>query len=47
MTPKGVRLGCLLKTVDGCTGTFSVFPGEADKSIASDESVNWDRAPGE
>jgi len=47
MTPKGVRLGCLLKTLDGCTGTYSVFPGEAPKSIASVEPVTWDRTPGQ
>ena len=47
MTPKGARLGCSLKTLDGCTGTFSVFPGESAKSIASVEAVTWDRDPGE
>ena len=45
MTPKGVRLGCSLKTLDGCTGTYSVFPGEAPKSVASVETVTWDRLP--
>lgn len=46
MTPKGVRLGCLLKTLDGCTGSFSVFPGEAPKSVSSVEPVAWDMTPG-
>ena len=45
MTPKGVRLGCQLKTLDGCTGTYSVFPGEAPKSISRVEPVAWDRTP--
>jgi hypothetical protein len=47
MTPKGVRLGCLLKTKDGCTGNFSAFPGEAPRSISRVEPVNWDRTPAE
>lgn len=45
MTPRGVRLGCSLKSRDGCTGTYSVFPGEAPKSISNVEAVTWDRAP--
>ncbi|MFM9970075.1 MAG: hypothetical protein ACKVQK_16930 [Burkholderiales bacterium] len=45
MAPKGVRLGCSLKTFDGCTGTYSVTPGDAPKSIATVEPVTWDRTP--
>ena len=45
MTPKGVRLGGQLKTMDGCTGIFSVFPGEAPRSIERVEPVTWDREP--
>ena len=45
MPPRGQRLACSLKTVDGCVGAFDVFPGEAPKSIARASPVHWDREP--
>ena len=45
MPPRGQRLACSLKTLDGCVGAFDVFPGEAPKSIAKVSPVHWDREP--
>jgi hypothetical protein len=45
MPPRGQRLACSLKTVDGCVGAYDVFPGEAPKSIAKVSPVQWDREP--
>jgi hypothetical protein len=45
MPPRGQRLACSLRTVDGCVGAYDVFPGEAPKSIAKVGSVQWDREP--
>jgi hypothetical protein len=32
-------------TIDGCSGSFDVFPGEEPKSIARVEPVKWDKPP--
>jgi hypothetical protein len=45
MPPRGQRLACSLKTVDGCVGAYDVFPGEAPKSISKVSPVQWDREP--
>jgi hypothetical protein len=45
MPPRGQRLACSLKTLDGCVGAFDVFPGEAPKSISKVGAVQWDRPP--
>jgi len=45
MPPRGQRMACSLRTVDGCVGAFDVFPGEAPKSIARVGPVQWDREP--
>src|SRR5260221_13391197 len=45
MKPRGQRLACSLKTVDGCVGSYDVFPGPAAKSIARADPVKWDRQP--
>ena len=45
MKPRGQRMACSLKTVDGCVGSYDVFPGEAPKSIARVDPVKWDRPP--
>jgi len=45
MKPRGQRLACSLKTLDGCVGAFDVFPGEAPKSISRVGPVQWDRQP--
>lgn len=45
MQPRGQRMACSLKTLDGCIGAYDVFPGEAPKSIAKVGPVQWDRQP--
>ncbi len=45
MKPRGTRMAGSLRTSDGMSGVFSVNPGEAPKSIASVESVTWDKPP--
>ena len=45
MKPSGQRLACSLRTLDGCVGAYDVYPGEAPKSIARVDPVNWDRQP--
>ena len=45
MQPRAQRLACLLRTIDGCTGTYSVLPGTEARSLASVETVHWDRPP--
>jgi hypothetical protein len=45
MKPRGERLACSLKSLDGCLGAFSVFPGEAPKSVAKIEDVVWNKTP--
>jgi hypothetical protein len=45
MKPRGQRLVCSLKSQDGSIGAYSVYPGEAPKSIARTEEVVWDKPP--
>jgi len=45
MKPRGQRLACSLRTVDGCVGAYDVFPGEAPKSISKIDPVSWDKQP--
>jgi hypothetical protein len=45
MPPRGSRLACTLRTVDGCIGAYSAYPGDAPKSISSVEPVKWDKEP--
>ncbi|MCX7153101.1 MAG: hypothetical protein NT115_11405 [Proteobacteria bacterium] len=45
MPPRGSRLACSLHSIDGCVGSFDVFPGEAPKSIARVGPVKWDKPP--
>ena len=45
MKPRGSRLACSLRTVDGCIGAYSAYPGEAPKSIASVDPIKWDKVP--
>ena len=44
MPPRGNRLACTLKTVDGAQGSFDVTPGEQPDSVASIEPVKWNKA---
>ena len=45
MPPRGQRLACMVKSMDGCQGTFDVYPGEAQKSIARIDEITWDKQP--
>lgn len=45
MKPRGERLACSLKSMDGSLGAFSVYPGEAPKSVARIEEVVWNKPP--
>ena len=45
MPPRGSRLACSVKSMDGCQGSFNVYPGEAPRSIARIEPVKWDKEP--
>jgi hypothetical protein len=46
MPPRGNRLACSVRSVDGCIGSFDVYPGEQPNSVARIEPVKWDREPG-
>lgn len=43
MHPRAQRLACSLRSIDGCTGTYSVLPGSEPRSIEAVEPVVWDR----
>jgi len=45
MPPRGSRLACSLKSVDGCHGSFDVTPGEQTGSVASVSPVVWNKTP--
>lgn len=45
MQPRGQRLACMVKSMDGCQGTFDVHPGEAPKSISKIDPITWDKEP--
>ena len=44
MPPRGNRLVCTLKTVDGVQGSYDVIPGEQPNSVASIGQVKWNKA---
>ena len=45
MEPRGQRLACMVKSMDGCQGTFDVYPGTEPKSIAKIDPITWDKEP--
>lgn len=45
MKPRGTRLAASLRTSDGASGVFSVYPGEEAKSVAKIDPVTWDKPP--
>jgi hypothetical protein len=45
MKPRGERMACSFKSLDGFHGRFSVFPGEALKSVARIEEFAWNKMP--
>jgi hypothetical protein len=46
MPPRGSRLACSVKSVDGCHGSFDVYPGEQPGSVSRVDPVKWDKPPG-
>jgi len=45
MPPRGSRLACSLKSIDGCQGSFDVIPGEQPNTVAQITPVKWDKPP--
>jgi hypothetical protein len=45
MPPRGSRLACSLRSVDGCQGSFDVLPGEQPGSVSRVDPVKWDKTP--
>jgi hypothetical protein len=45
MPPRGSRLACSLRSQDGSSGSYDVYPGEQPGSIAKVEPVRWDKPP--
>lgn len=45
MPPRGSRLACSLKSIDGCHGSFDVYPGEQPGSVSRVDPVAWNKAP--
>jgi hypothetical protein len=45
MPPRGSRLACSLKSIDGSQGSFDVTPGEQPNTVAEITPVKWDKPP--
>lgn len=45
MPPRGNRLACSVRSLDGCLGSYDVYPGEQPNTIAKVDPVKWDREP--
>jgi hypothetical protein len=45
MPPRGNRLACMLRSLDGCNASYDVVPGEQPNSIARVEPAKWDKPP--
>lgn len=45
VAPRGSRLACMVKSMDGCQGTFDVHPGTAPRSIEKVDPIQWDKEP--
>jgi hypothetical protein len=43
MPPRGNRLACTLKSVDGAQGSFDVHPGEQPSSVSKIDPVKWNK----
>jgi len=41
--PRGNRLAVSVRSIDGCMGSFDVYPGEQPNTIARVEPIKWDR----
>lgn len=45
MPPRGNRLACSVRSLDGCLGSYDVHPGEQPNTVAQVDPVKWDREP--
>jgi hypothetical protein len=45
MPPRGNRLACSVRSLDGCLGSYDVYPGEQPNSVAKVDPIKWDREP--
>jgi hypothetical protein len=45
MPPRGSRLACSLRSIDGCHGSFDAYPGEQPGSVSRVDPVKWDKPP--
>src|SRR5687767_361791 len=43
MPPRGNRLACTLRSVDGAQGTFDAYAGEQPGSISRVDPVKWNK----
>ncbi|MSQ20712.1 MAG: hypothetical protein EXR39_14425 [Betaproteobacteria bacterium] len=41
MNPRGERIACMVETVDGARGVYSVFAGSEPQSIDRVDPVEW------
>ena len=45
MNPRGQRLACSVRSVDGAIGSYSAYPGTTPKSISKVEDIVWNKPP--
>jgi len=45
MPPRGSRLACTLKSMDGAMGSYDAHPGEEPNSVARVDPVQWSKPP--
>ena len=43
MPPRGSRLICSVKSVDGAQGSYDVYPGEQPNSISKVDPIKWNK----
>jgi hypothetical protein len=43
MPPRGNRLACSVKSVDGAMGSYDVYPGAEPNSIARIDPIKWNK----
>jgi hypothetical protein len=43
MPPRGNRLICTVKSVDGAQGSYDVYPGEQPNSVARVDPIKWSK----
>jgi hypothetical protein len=43
--PRGSRVACSLRSSDGASGLFSVYPGTEPKTLDHKDEIKWDKTP--